>query len=57
MTLPTLLVATLIFVLLWTGISILPLKTPPFPPFVKTALYLILIVASIVWLLPFLAHR
>jgi len=49
----TLLIAVVIFVLIWWAISILPMPANS-PPHIKTVLYLVLIVAAIIYLLKYL---
>lgn len=51
--LAALLIAVLVFVLIWMLIAYLPLPTQA-PAFTKPALYAILIVAAIIYLLRFL---
>lgn len=53
----TLLVAVIVFALVWWLIAIIPFPPPPFPPFIRTVLFIILIVIAIAWLINFSGVR
>ncbi len=46
----TLVIAVCIFCLAWYIIGLIPLPGPPFPPFVKNLLYIVLCIVAICWL-------